>query len=128
MTLLTTARVRIRPVLAVMTAYAVALQLLLAAFAPPQTLPAVGSDDPFVICLGNPAAPADDHAPADRSLHRQHCVLCSVAAASAAILPAVAGHGFDRPVAVAVSWPTTVIAAATRHFTPRQSQGPPQSA
>jgi hypothetical protein len=108
-------------------AYAVVLQMLFAGIAVASvTAAAAGSNgDPFVICYGSRGAPVDNPIPADYPRHEQHCVLCSVAA-SAGVLPAAAGYGFNSNGFV--RWPAASGFQPAQHRTPRLSQGPPQTA
>jgi hypothetical protein len=110
-------------------AYAVAFQMLFTGIAASSlTTAAPGSNgDPFVICYGDRGAPAENQNPAGHPLHQQHCVLCTTAAAPAAILPTAAGH-ILRPIGGArVRWPKTSDFVPAQRSTPRLSQGPPQT-
>jgi len=125
-----TAKGRWQPlVAAVVAGWALALQMLLAGLATIEFAPSPASSptDPFVICFGDHSTPADDQTPINHPPHEQHCVLCSVAAGSAAIVPTIAKDAVHRPLRVSIHWSTATI-VPTRQFTPRLSQGPPRSA
>ena len=125
-----TAKGRWQPLIATgVAAWALALQMLFAALAAIELSPTPASSptDPFVICFGDHNTPADRRTPINHPPHQQHCVLCSVAAASAAIVPTIVNDAVYRPLGVSIRWSTATI-VSTRHFTPRLSQGPPRSA
>lgn len=84
-------RARFRAAIGLIAAYAVALQTLFAAFAP---LPANAQGADFsawsAICFGSANTAASDNgdpASPPPASGKFHCVLCGLAAASAAILP-----------------------------------------
>jgi hypothetical protein len=119
-----TTRAQLRPWVAMVAAYAVVLQMLFGIAVASVTAAAAGSSgDPFVICYGNRGVPVDNPIPADYPRHKQHCILCSVAA-PAAVLPAAAGSIVDG----FVRWPAASGFQPAQHRTPRLSQGPPQTA
>jgi hypothetical protein len=79
----------VRPWIAVVAAYAFALQALLSGIAGTHAM-AVGSvaSDLFVICHGSGDAPADDQNVPDKTpLPASPCVLCTLTTAPCAILP-----------------------------------------
>jgi hypothetical protein len=123
------ARDRCQRLIATVAAAGVALQMLLAGLAAIQLSPGPASSaiDPFVICFGHPTTPADHQTPIDHPPHQQHCVLCTIAAASAAIFPTITKDAVRRAMGLSVHWSTATI-VPIRHFSPRLSQGPPRGA
>ena len=110
-------RGRMRAAVGLIAAYAIALQTLLAAFAP---LPANASGADFdqlsVICFGGSGntTPSDDGGAPQHSA-KFHCVLCGSLLAGAAIIPEMASAPVRRDATVAayISSPAeTPIAAA----------------
>jgi hypothetical protein len=88
--------------------------------------PVPSATDPFAICFGD-TAHTDNRAPINHTPHQQHCVACSVAVASPAILPTIARHVFHPTLGVSIRW-SAIAVVSTRHFNPKLSQGPPQNA
>ena len=84
-------RQAVRPWIAMVAAYALALQVLLSGLAAGHFM-AIGDVSPsdlFVICHGNGDGSADGQNLPDKSpLSRPPCVLCTLSAAPCAILPA----------------------------------------
>ena len=115
-----------RVAVAIVAAYAVALQMLLASIAPGHLLTgAINSAAEFIICHSDPAAPPESPAPSHQPDHCPPCILSLLAGA----LPALLGSSWFVPTATA-SFILTRAAAlfiAPRHPTPRLSQGPPGS-
>lgn len=117
-------RTRVRTVVGLLAAYAVALQTLFAAFAP---LPATAQGADFstlsVICFGsgNPTGDGDGGA---RASGKFHCVLCGVPAALAAILPET-DDAITRRVSAVAFAPTPDIAPAWRPLRAGFARAPP---
>jgi hypothetical protein len=119
-------RIRLRPWVAGVAAYAVVLQLFHAglvhhAYAGP-------SLDPFAICYGN-GENGDDSVPGKVPAHEPPCLLCTCSAASG---PAILSVAILAPAQIGLS--VAFVAApsygppiAALH-TPRLSQGPPARA
>jgi hypothetical protein len=81
-----------RPWIAMVAAYALALQVLLSGIAGAHAMAAGSlSGDLFVICHGSGDAPADSQNVPDTPRPATPCVLCTLTNAPCAILPA--GHG-----------------------------------
>jgi hypothetical protein len=117
-------RIRLRPWVAGVAAYAVVLQLFLAGLIHHASGPSL---DPFAICYGNGGS-GGESVPGRVPAHEPPCLLCVCRAAGApGILPvaAMAPARIGLPVAF-VAVPTT--AAAIALHTPRLSQGPPARA
>ena len=121
-------RGRVRPWIAMVAAYAVALQVLLAGWMPhPHPVDVVDPFDEICLGAGSDGAPASER-PARAHVRHDCFVLCSVALG---VAPA--------PAAVPVAYPSI---ASQRHIarsvdgalsnappaSPRQSQGPPYNA
>ena len=117
---------RLRPLIAVLTAYALALQVLLAGVG--AALAPANAGDAFdlsVICHTDqeesPAAPGAKHT------HQSCCILCGVSLLSVpppssqfVAYPRIAGRWIVPPRALAL--------AAPHLSSPRQSRGPPHAA
>jgi len=119
-------RSRVRPWLAMVVAYAVALQALLTGFAP-TALP-LADDIHAVICFGNgDQADAPDGAPATHASHAQCCVLCGAFRVAAPPPTAVI---IRLAIVTSIEFPPSAAAPIVlpRHISPRQSQGPPRAA
>jgi hypothetical protein len=82
-------RSRMRPWIAMVAAYALALQVLLSGIAGAHAMAAAGSDSNilFVICHGSGDAPADSQNVPDTPRPAAPCVLCTLTSASCAVLP-----------------------------------------
>jgi hypothetical protein len=82
-------RSRLRPWIAMVAAYALALQVLLSGIAGAHAMAAAGSgpDTLFVICHGSGDAPSDDQNLPDTPRPATPCVLCTLTSAPCAILP-----------------------------------------
>jgi hypothetical protein len=87
-------RRRVRPWIAMMAAYALALQLLLTGIAAAHAVAAdeAPAGDLFVVCHGSGDSPAvDQDGTAKPPVSRSSCVLCTLTSASCAALPADPG-------------------------------------
>jgi Protein of unknown function (DUF2946) len=81
-------RSRIRPWIAMVAAYALALQVLLSGIAGAHAMAAGSlSGELFVICHGSGDAPADSQNVPDTPRPATPCVLCTLTSAPCAILP-----------------------------------------
>ena len=82
-------RSRMRPWIAMVAAYALALQVLLSGIAGAHAMagPASVSGDLFVICHGSGDASADSQNVPDTPRPASPCVLCTLTSAPCAILP-----------------------------------------
>ena len=124
---------KLRPWIALATAYALAFQVLLGSFAAGQSQAAIStaSDDIFVICYGAGSGGAsDDHgAPAKGPAHQPPCLLCTLAKGSLAILPV--DHSIatlDLRLASILSLPSDGPVIPFHSPTNRYQRGPPVSA
>jgi len=84
---------------------------------------------PFVICSRSSAStPRDTDKPAKLPAHEPACAVCTMAAAAPAIFPNALEIHFAFFTEGFFVEPLTVAAAFWDRHTPRQSQGPPQTA
>jgi hypothetical protein len=93
-----------RPWIAMVAAYALALQVLLSGLAAGHFMAAAdaSASDLFVICHGSGAASPDDQGLPDKPpLPQAPCVLCTLIKAPSAILPV--GHGVAIVAAIMIS-------------------------
>ena len=92
----------VRPWLAIVAAYALAFQVLLSGVAVGHLMAFGGAtaDDPFVICHGRGSGASGGQEQPDKSLPRPPCVLCTLAQAPCAILPAHTGIAVVAPIVV----------------------------
>jgi len=121
------ARKGLRVAIAVVAAYAVALQMLLASIAPAHLLTgAVSSAADFTICQGDPGTHPGSSVPSHQTDHCPPCILSSLAGT----LPTQLRSSWLVPATITSFIPVRATAAfvAVRHPTPRLSQGPPASA
>ena len=122
-------RVRMRPWIAMVAAYAVALQLLLSGFVASHSLIALSGNDPAVICFGvDTDGSGSPQTPGTQQDHSTCCLLCI--AWSGGLPPRsndaiAAPRHVDRAGRPAIARTDLV---APRHSSPRQSQGPPRHA
>ena len=118
-------RSAVRAWVAVATAYAFALQLLLTGIVLTQ-MTVGASADPFVICSSDAGSPDGSHGGNGSHAAHQACAICSFA--SSAPLFAAAGHPIPLAIeAAAVFHPAAIgLAAPSGRHNPRSSQGPPQ--
>ncbi len=118
-----------RPWIAMILAYVVAIQAMLAATVGVQhAVAASSSNDPAVICFGMGAMSATADDPALQRLHQPPCTICALAFGTA-LPPEIVAFLLPRPVANPVahrSLDAILLPVAER--TPRLSQGPPQKA
>ncbi len=135
MCLLPRAEARVRPWIAVVASYAVALQAMLAGFATSFSAEEHSfAHDPFVVCSASGHGPAGEGpgAPPSHPSHPSHdaacALLCSMVAASPALPSAGVGHRFVASVHIAHAARSRAATAFPRRFSPRQSQGPPPTA
>jgi DUF2946 family protein len=101
---LSRARRRVRPWIAMVAAYALALQVLLSGVAAGHFMAAgdASASDLFVICHGSGSNTPDNQDLPDKSqLPQSPCVLCTLTKAPSAILPS--GHGIAIVAAIMVS-------------------------
>jgi hypothetical protein len=121
---------RMRPWIAMVAAYALVLQMLLAGIAASDM--AAAEADPlgqsFTVCLGGDAAPVNDDNQLPAPVHHQHCVLCTIATGSAAIEPTAAVLLPAPDLGAASCRATKDARVLSPHPTPKLSQGPPQIA
>ena len=118
-------RIRPRPWVAGIAAYAVVLQLFLAGLVHHASGPSL---DPFAVCYGNGGS-GSGGVPGKVPAHEPPCLLCICSAAGApGILPVavLAPARIGLPVAFAAAPSDGPAIAALR--TPRLSQGPPARA
>jgi hypothetical protein len=82
-------RSRMRPWIAMVAAYALALQVLLSGIAGAHAMAGAGSgaDSLFVICHGSGDAPADNQNVPETPRPASPCLLCTLTSAPCAILP-----------------------------------------
>ena len=82
-------RSRMRPWIAMVAAYALALQVLLSGIAGAHAMAGAGSgsDGLFVICHGSGDGPADNQNVPDTPRPAAPCLLCTLTSAPCAILP-----------------------------------------
>lgn len=124
-------RTHIRPWIAVAASYVVTLQMLLGGITTGQ-LAATGhspATGPFVICFGSSAGtPRAADKPVKLPAHEPTCTLCTMAAASPAIFPNASEIHLVFFTEGDFVEPLTVAAVFLDCHTPRQSQGPPQTA
>ena len=123
------ARNRMRPWIATVAAYALALQVLLTGVAAGHVM-AVGdasASSLFVICHGNSSSD-DQELPGKEPLARSPCVLCTLAKAPCAILPS--DHGIAVSDAAGISNPAARTDGPVLEFnspTGQYQRGPPTS-
>ena len=93
---------RMRPWIATVAAYALALQVLLTGMAAGHLMAAgdASASSPFVICHGNGSSD-DQELPGKEPLAQSPCMLCMLAKAPCAILPT--GHGIAISDAIGIS-------------------------
>jgi hypothetical protein len=118
-----------RPWIATVAAYALALQVLLTGVAAGHLTAAgdASASSPFVICHGNSSS-NDQDLPSKEPLARSPCMLCTLAKAPCAILPS------DHGIAVSDAMGTSNAAARTdgrviefNSPTGQYQRGPPMS-
>ena len=102
------ARNRMRPWIATVAAYALALQVLLTGVSAGHVMAAgdASASSPFVICHGNGSSD-DQELPGKTPLARSPCILCTLAKAPCAILPT------DHGIAVSDAMGSSSAAART---------------
>jgi hypothetical protein len=120
--------IRLRSCVAVVAAYAVALQMLLASIAPmPAAAPALDGES-FVICHGSGDSPVGDQGKTAPAVRHVPCVMCSMVSFApsfaAAFTTAVLLVGRAAPFDISQA----ILTAHGRRHDPRTSQGPPQLA
>jgi hypothetical protein len=123
------ARSRMRPWIASVAAYALALQVLLTGVAAGHVMAAgdASASSPFVICHGN-GSPDDQEQPGNAPLARSPCMLCTLAKAPCAILPG--DHGIALSAAMVTSNAAARTAGPVLEFnspTGQYQRGPPLS-
>jgi hypothetical protein len=119
--------IRLRSGVAIMAAYAVALQMLLAAMAPMQAPAPVLGDESFVICHGNGDSPADQGKTAPAVRHVA-CVMCSMVSFAPSFAEAFTTVVLLVARAAPFDISQAILTAHGRRHDPRSSQGPPQLA
>ena len=115
--------------IAMVMAYALALQAMLAAVIGTQhAIAASNSSDLAVICFGLGAAPPVGEEPPPSRIQQHLCVVCAVVCAPGA-LPVLLAFVFPPAVSIrVVHRSATATRLAVRFEIPRFSQGPPQTA
>jgi hypothetical protein len=119
-----------RPWIAMATAFALALQMLLGGVLATQAEAAgVSPDSRFVICLGSDSAGPAEHGGSDKAPAKHlSCVLCTLAKLSYAVLAADRGATLDVRALAAVM-PRTAERVVQYHSPTGQYQrGPPTGA
>jgi hypothetical protein len=118
---------RLRPLIALLAAYALGLQLLLAGLVPMPVASAGNDVNLTVFCLDHADQAGAPDQPGTKHVHKTCCVLCGISflfapPASSRVIahPRVAGR--------IIVPPAIIIGAPHRHATPRLSQGPPHAA
>ncbi len=116
------ARNLMRPWIATVAAYALALQVLLTGVAAGHVMAAAdaSASSLFVICHGNGSSD-DQELPAKAPPARSSCILCTLAKAPCAILPT------DHGIAVSDAMGTANAAMRTDSPTGQYQRGPPMS-
>ena len=118
----------LRPLIALIAAYALSLQMLLAGFVP-MTASVSGNDDVdfAVLCLDHPDEAGAPDEPQAKHVHQTCCVLCGV---SFLFTPPASSRvvAHSRVVGQIIVPPPIVIGAARPQASPRLSQGPPRAA
>lgn len=119
-------RYGLRAWVALMAAYAFALQMLFTGMIAAQSAAAAPAD-PFAICYSSDKATDGGHNTGAPVAH-QTCIVCTVA--PGASLPPAVVHPIVFRFSVAVTFQPAVAPPdiANRSHTPRSSQGPPQTA
>jgi hypothetical protein len=121
----------LRPWIAVVAAYALALQVLLSGIAGAHAMAAAtsGAETLFVICHGSGDAPADSQNVPDTPRPASPCLLCTLTSAPCAILPV------DHSIAtIDVAAAASIVAPSEGRIiefdspTGRYQRGPPASA
>src|SRR6516225_2696533 len=109
-----------RPWIATVAAYALALQVLLTGMAAGHLMAAgdASASSPFVICHGNGSSD-DQELPGKEPLAQSPCMLCMLAKAPCAILPT--GHGIAISDAIGISKAVEQTAALSSSIRPRAS-------
>jgi len=123
------ARNRMRPWIASVAAYALALQVLLTGVAAGHFMAAsdASASSPFVICHGN-GSQDDQDLPGNEPLARSPCILCTLAKVPCAILPT--SHGIAVSEAMGISNAVARTDGPVLEFnspTGQYQRGPPMS-
>lgn len=123
------ARARVRPWIAVVASYALALQAMMAGIATSLSAPDYSlAHASFVICSASTDGSAGDN-PDRAPVHDAACaLLCTMTSGPPALPLAGTTHHFVQTVHVAHAAPAAAAMSFPRRFTPRQSQGPPPRA
>jgi hypothetical protein len=124
-------RSRMRPWIAMVAAYALALQVLLSGIAGAHAMAGAGSgsDGLFVICHGSGDASADSQNVPDTPRPASPCVLCTLTSAPCAILPVDQGVvTIDVVAAARIAARTESRIIEFDSPTGRYQRGPPASA
>jgi hypothetical protein len=108
-------------------AYAVALQMLLTGIAAAHLAArtTMAPADLSIICFHRNPDGAPDRP--GQPVHQLPCLLCTLATAAPAILPALAGYTVQPSTGASMSWTPAGLITPAKHSTPRLSQGPPPS-
>jgi hypothetical protein len=120
---------RLRTVVAIATAYAFALQLLLTGILATQmAVASAASANPFAICYSGTPAGGDHNGAGTPTAHQTCCNVCAVAWIAPPSPPASQPSVIRFVSAVAFRAAAAPPALAGQTHSPRTSQGPPQVA
>ena len=120
---------RLRPLIALLAAYALGLQLLLAGLVPMPAAATAGNDvDLTVFCLDHPDLAGAPQQPQTKHVHKTCCVLCGVSFLFAPPGGSHAAVAYPRIAGRILIPPPRVVGTARPHPSPRLSQGPPHAA
>lgn len=114
----------LRAVVAMVAAYAFALQMLFAGIVTAQAagVPA----DPFAICASTDTSTDSGHTKGGAPVAHQSCIVCTVAPAASLPTFAIDPVAFRFGVAVSFQPAPAPLDIAIQSHNPRSSQGPPQ--
>ena len=122
------ARGGLRAIVAMTTAYVVALQMLLAAvLTAPMALAAASATDLFVICHSDGTASGKDTSAPSAPVQHDACAVCVQAHSMAAAAEAAPAMPVRRVSYARFASAEPGAPAGVRHHDPRSSQGPPRN-
>lgn len=120
---------RLRPLIALLAAYALGLQLLLGGLVPMPAAASAGDEvNLTVFCLDHPDQAGAPGEPQTRHVHKTCCILCGVSLLFASPSASHAAVAYPRTAGRILVPPPIVGGAARPHLSPRLSQGPPHAA